>query len=579
MLLSNTTASRQLLPMKTHPFLLTLGVVAVAGGFLFLANRPLQDPASPTPAGAIVTSAPESAGRASVPAPRPIGSDPAGAADLAADQRLLRQVIPSLDRPVTDWRQFRPATLTVVPVPGLPLEFTATSITTDGARTTWIGTNPEQGATLVACATETLWDGIVTVPGADEYSIHITPDSIRVIETAHGMNACGPVKPSPTLLRLAATEAAATIGTAEAAAAATTTYTSDVVVLYTAGAKNYWGGTAEIVNRINAVFTTMNVYLSQSEVDNLRWNLAGTAEVPAYPTTKVLEDDLERLADSRTELGAFAVQQRAAVGADQVLLIVDGERDYAGIAYVPGYLAVVHQPGSAATAAHELAHNFGCRHDRQEAEAADNDGRYYYGHRYTANGQDTGTIMSYASYIVPYFSNPSITYQGYAVGIAAGQPKAADNARWLREHADDIAALVPSKAVTTPQVTTQPASVTVASGRSFSLRVVATGNQLSYQWARDGVDLAGATAATYSRSLATAADAGSYSVLVSNSAGSVRSDTATVTVTAATTPTPTTPSTPGGSGGGGGGGAFSLGAALGLLALLAAGRRRGARGT
>ena len=327
-----------------------------------------------------------------------------------------------------------------------------------------------------------------------------------------------------------------------------------------------------MVNRIAAVVAAMNVFLEQSRVDNLRWNLAGTAEAPAYPTTGSLEDDLGRLADSRTELGAFAVAQRALYGADQVLLIVDGERDYAGIAYVPGHLAVVHHPGTAATAAHELAHNLGCRHDRRESGATDNDGRYYYGHRYTADGQDTGTIMSYASYIVPYFSNPSITYQGYAVGIAAGQPKAADNARWLREHAEAIAALVPSKTVTTPQITTQPVSVTVASGRAFSLRVVATGNQLAYQWAKDGVDLPGATAATYSRSTSSTADAGSYTVLVGNSAGSVRSAAATVTITAATTPPPTTPTNS--NGGGGGGGAFGLGVALGLLALLAAGRRR-----
>ncbi len=559
--------------MKTSPLLLPLGVVVLVASLLFLSGHPRPAPAATTaranatrPALAITDTTPPR----TPPARSRASSGVDDTADLVADQQLLQQVLPSLDRPVTDWRRFTPAKLTVVPAPGLPLEFTATSIITGEARTTWIGTNPEQGTTLVASATETLWDAIVTVPGADEYSIHIAPDSVRVIETAHGMHACGPARPSPLLLRTAALEAAAAANPMAAAAAAT--HTSDLLVLYTAGAKNTWGSTAEMVNRIAAVVAAMNVFLEQSRVDNLRWNLAGTAEAPAYPTTGSLEDDLGRLADSRTELGAFAVAQRALYGADQVLLIVDGERDYAGIAYVPGHLAVVHHPGTAATAAHELAHNLGCRHDRRESGATDNDGRYYYGHRYTADGQDTGTIMSYASYIVPYFSNPSITYQGYAVGIAAGQPKAADNARWLREHAEAIAALVPSKTVTTPQITTQPVSVTVASGRAFSLRVVATGNQLAYQWAKDGVDLPGATAATYSRSTSSTADAGSYTVLVGNSAGSVRSAAATVTITAATTPPPTTPTNS--NGGGGGGGAFGLGVALGLLALLAAGRRR-----
>ncbi len=495
--------------------------------------------------------------------------------DRLADRDLLRRVLPSLKQPVADWRQFTPHTLTVEPVPGLPLEFTVQSVARTAERTTWIGTNPAQGATLVACGTETLWDAIITVPGADEYSIHITPETVRVIETAHGNAACGSER--APVQRLASVTAATLASPASSATtSAAVQHSSDLLVLYSTGTKNNWGGTAEMVNRITAVVATMNTYLEQSRIDNLRWNLAGTAEAPSYPTTDKLEDDLDRLANTSTELGRFAAQKRAEFGADQVLYIVDGTRDYAGIAFVPGHLAVVRHPGSAVTAAHELAHNFGCRHDRQETKATDGDGRYYYGHRYSANGQDTGTIMSYASSIVPYFSNPSITHEGFVLGVAAGEPKAADNARWLREHAGDIAGLVPSKAITVPVITIQPASVTVVSGRSFSLSVTATGNQLSYQWALNGVDLPLATAATFSKFPSTAADAGTYTVLVSNTAGSVRSDGATVGFT--TTPTPGTPNTPSPpSSGGGGGGALGLATVAGLLALLGAARRAGAR--
>jgi len=133
--------------MKTSPLLLPLGVAVLAGSLLFLSGHPRPAPAATTartiaarPALAITDPAP--------PRPPPAhsraSSNANDTADLVADQRLLQQVLPSLDRPVTDWRRFTPAKLTVVPAPGLPLEFTATSITTGGARTTWIGTNPEQ---------------------------------------------------------------------------------------------------------------------------------------------------------------------------------------------------------------------------------------------------------------------------------------------------------------------------------------------------------------------------------------------------------------------------------------------------
>ena len=115
-------------------------------------------------------------------------------------------------------------------------------------------------------------------------------------------------------------------------------------------------------------------------------------------------------------------------------------------------------------------------------------------------------------------------------------------------------------------VTAQPTSVTITAGNSFSLVVTATGDSLAYQWSKGGVDIPGATTATYTKSSATTADAGTYSVLVSNSAGRVRSNTATVIVNTATT-TPPSPSSS--SKGGGGGGALDLNSLLGLLALLA----------
>lgn len=82
-----------------------------------------------------------------------------------------------------------------------------------------------------------------------------------------------------------------------------------------------------------------------------------------------------------------------------------------------------------------------------------------------------------------------------------------------------------------PTITTQPTSETVALGASASFSVAASGDgTLSYQWYKGYTAISGATGASYTIASVTAEDAGSYDVVVTNSAGSVTSSTATLTV-------------------------------------------------
>jgi hypothetical protein len=87
---------------------------------------------------------------------------------------------------------------------------------------------------------------------------------------------------------------------------------------------------------------------------------------------------------------------------------------------------------------------------------------------------------------------------------------------------------------TAPVITTQPVSQTVSAGQSASFVVVATGSApLSYQWQRNGVNVAGATSSTYTTAATTTADnAANFDVVVSNSAGTVTSVLASLTVNA-----------------------------------------------
>lgn len=85
-----------------------------------------------------------------------------------------------------------------------------------------------------------------------------------------------------------------------------------------------------------------------------------------------------------------------------------------------------------------------------------------------------------------------------------------------------------------PTITSQPANKSVVVGQTAKFSVTASGTTpLSYQWAKDGAIIAGATNSSYTTPATTLADSGSlFAVTVSNSAGSVTSKNATLTVTA-----------------------------------------------
>jgi hypothetical protein len=88
-----------------------------------------------------------------------------------------------------------------------------------------------------------------------------------------------------------------------------------------------------------------------------------------------------------------------------------------------------------------------------------------------------------------------------------------------------------------PAISVQPAGQTITAGQDASFSVTASGTSLSYQWRRstDGganfTDIAGATNATLTLTAVPLADnAHQFRVVVSNSAGSVTSNTALLTV-------------------------------------------------
>ena len=91
-----------------------------------------------------------------------------------------------------------------------------------------------------------------------------------------------------------------------------------------------------------------------------------------------------------------------------------------------------------------------------------------------------------------------------------------------------------------PTILTQPTNQSVTIGQTANFAVTATGTgTLGYQWKKNGATISGATAASYTTPGAVTSDSGSqFTVVVTDSVGTVTSNAATLTVTA----TPLVPS-------------------------------------
>ncbi len=88
---------------------------------------------------------------------------------------------------------------------------------------------------------------------------------------------------------------------------------------------------------------------------------------------------------------------------------------------------------------------------------------------------------------------------------------------------------------TAPMITAQPASQIVTTGQAATFNVAASGTApFTYQWLKNNANIAGANAASYTTPATIAGDNGAaFIVVISNSAGSITSSSATLTVNAA----------------------------------------------
>jgi hypothetical protein len=94
---------------------------------------------------------------------------------------------------------------------------------------------------------------------------------------------------------------------------------------------------------------------------------------------------------------------------------------------------------------------------------------------------------------------------------------------------------ITASAATAPAITAQPTNQAAVAGGSVTLTASATGSPVpTYQWQRNGVDIANATSATLTLGNLQPENTGVYRAMISNSAGSVASQPAVVGLTSIT---------------------------------------------
>jgi hypothetical protein len=194
---------------------------------------------------------------------------------------------------------------------------------------------------------------------------------------------------------------------------------------------------------------------------------------------------------------------RNQLGADQVALVT-ADANYCGIAYVmnsswistafaPYAFSVVHDDSryaclSTQTLAHELGHNQGDEHNKEDAGTAGGAYSYSYGHRLCQTG-GFRTVMSYSctgGTRVSYFSNPNVTLTtGEVTGTAT-----ANNALSMTNTKAVVAAFRASTATpTAPTVPAAPGSLAAAALSSSQIKLTwadTSSNETGFRIERSG---------------------------------------------------------------------------------------------
>lgn len=195
----------------------------------------------------------------------------------------------------------------------------------------------------------------------------------------------------------------------------------DVMVAYTADAKEGAGGLDNMLNLIGGAMLSANLGFANSNAQ-VRLRLVHTLEVD-YEEKASYSEMLEDLSEDGDGAMDSVHNYRELYGADIVSLFVENRvTSVSGIAYqlenlsagnVDRMFSVINRNLSLAglVFAHEVGHNFGAGHEGEEGFLADSSAHSFATYKTVMSVAQSGTRVN-------YFSNPAVSFDGVPTGIS-----------------------------------------------------------------------------------------------------------------------------------------------------------------
>ncbi len=317
----------------------------------------------------------------------------------------------------------------------------------------------------------------------------------------------------------------------------------DILVAYSRETFSTASGESALIAKIHNGIELANQTFQRSKVD-AKLNLVHTMRTN-YTGSGNLETDLKRLA-IKDGYADDVWHARNDYGADLYSLVVANRTtNYIGFAYFPvgpvKGASVIHTNYITTPAfPHEIGHNFGLGH---QVGGGGSTPLFPYGRPYQFGTQKWTTVMwtpMQGDKHLFNYSNPTVSHDGRPTGIVNKY----DEARAANLRAKTLSnfkkSVVP---VQEPIISSVSNNVNAMVGENIQLNVVATGENLSYQWKKnnanlsDNATISGSKSATLSIHNSTQSDSGDYQVLVTNQYGSALSAKIVVSVNSLQGPT------------------------------------------